>query len=249
MRRGGKADAARHRLDPSARGDIEPVRLLYRSTDLFMPRVSDEYMASRREEILAAAKACFAREGFHATSMRDIYRECGLSPRAVYNHFASKEELVLTLGDELLREAQAQREALELIEDPIEALRLLAAGTREQLVREEDLLLQVQLAAEALRSESIAEIARQAFEATLETVVGLIGRAQRTGHLDPRVDADALARVLIGVFQGVVVQTAIGAPPARERHIKALRTLLAPVLSEDARERLTKSPTIKGGRA
>ena len=59
-----------------------------------MPRVSDEYMARRREEILAAAKACFAREGFHATSMRDIYRECGLSPGAVYNHFASKEEIV-----------------------------------------------------------------------------------------------------------------------------------------------------------
>jgi len=56
-----------------------------------MPRVSDEYMARRRGEILEAAKACFAREGFHATSMRDIYRECGLSPGAVYNHFASKE--------------------------------------------------------------------------------------------------------------------------------------------------------------
>jgi AcrR family transcriptional regulator len=214
-----------------------------------MPRVSDEYMAGRREEILAAAKTCFAREGFHATSMRDIYRECGLSPGAVYNHYASKEDIVRALGEERLREAQARREALELIEDPIEALRLLAAGTREELAREEDLLLDLQLAGEALRNESIAEVSRQAFDATLETVVGLIGRAQKTGHLDPRVDADALARLLIGVFQGVVVQTAIGAPPDRERHIGALRTLLAPVLSADARERLATSPTIKGGRA
>jgi AcrR family transcriptional regulator len=214
-----------------------------------MPRVSDEYMAHRREEILAAAKECFAREGFHAASMRDIYRECGLSPGGVYNHFASKEEIVRALGEERLRDARARRETLELIEDPIEALRLLAAGTREQLVREQDLLLDLQLAGEALRDESIAAVSRQAFEATLETVVGLIGRAQRTGHLDPRVDADALARVLIGVFQGVAVQTAIGAAPERERHIGALRTLLAPVLSADARERLSESPTIKGGRA
>jgi AcrR family transcriptional regulator len=214
-----------------------------------MPRVSQEYMACRREEILEAAKACFAREGFHATSMRDIYRECGLSPGAVYNHFASKEQIVRALGEEQLREAQAQREALELIEDPIEALRLLSAGSREQLVREVDLLLQLQLAGEALRNESIAEVSRQTFDATLETVVVLIGRAQRTGHLDPRADADALGRVLIGVFQGVVVQTAIGAPPERERHIGALRTLLAPLLSTDARERLSDSPTIKGGRA
>jgi AcrR family transcriptional regulator len=214
-----------------------------------MPRVSDEYMTRRREEILEAAKACFAREGFHATSMRDIYRECGLSAGAVYNHFASKEEIVRALGEERLREAHAQREALELIEDPIEALRLLSAGAREQLASELDLLLELQLAGEALRNESIAEVSRRAFDATLETVVGLIGRAQRSGHLDPCVDADALARVLIGVFQGVVVQTAIGAPPQRERHIQALRTLLAPVLSADTRERLTESPTIKGGRA
>jgi AcrR family transcriptional regulator len=214
-----------------------------------MPRVSDEYMARRREEILEAAKACFAREGFHATSMRDIYRECGLSPGAVYNHFASKDEIVRSLGEERLRRAQAQREALALIDDPVEALRLLAAGTREQLVREEDLMLDLQLAGEALRDESVAEVSRQTFDATLETVIGLIGRAQGTGHLDSRVDADALARVLIGVFQGVVVQTAIGAPPERERHIQALRTLLAPVLSADARARLAESPTIRGGRA
>jgi AcrR family transcriptional regulator len=214
-----------------------------------MPRVSDEYMAGRREEILAAAKKYFAREGFHATSMRDIYRECGLSPGAVYNHFASKEDIVRALGEERLREAQARREALELIEDPIEALRLLAAGTREELVREQDLLMDLQLAGEALRDESIAEVSRQAFDATLETVVGLLGRAQRTGYLDGSLDADALARLLIGVFQGVVVQTAIGAPPDRERHIGALRTLLAPVLSAEARERLAESPTIKGGRA
>jgi AcrR family transcriptional regulator len=206
-------------------------------------------MTRRREEILKAAKACFAREGFHATSMRDIYRECGLSPGAVYNYFASKEEIVRALGEERLREAQARREALELIEDPIEALRLLAAGTREELVREEDLLLQLQLDAEALRNESIAEVSRQAFHATLETVVGLIGRAQSAGLVDPRLDADALGRVLIGAFQGLVVQTAIGAPPERERHIQALRTLLAPVLSADARERLNEAPTIKGGRA
>ena len=214
-----------------------------------MPRVSDEYMTPPREEILAAAKACFAREGFHATSMRDIYRECGLSAGAVYNHFASKEEIVRALGEERLHEAQTRREALELIEDPIEALRLLAAGTREELGREEDLLLELQLAGESLRDESIAEVSRETFAATLETVVGLIGRAQETGHLERSVDADALARVLIGLFQGLVLQTAIGAPPERERQIGVLRSLLAGVLSADAHASLAQSPTIKGGRA
>jgi AcrR family transcriptional regulator len=214
-----------------------------------MPRVSEEHMARRREEILVAAKRCFARDGFHATSMRDIYRECALSPGAVYNHYASKEEIVRSLGEAALREAEAQRAALEGIEDPIEALRLLAAGTREALVRQEDLLLRLQLAGESVRNEAVAEFSRLAFEAEHETVTGLIGRAQHAGHLDPLLDADALARVLIGVFQGVVVQTAIGVPPPRERHIEAVRALLAPALSAEARERLGRSQPIKPGRA
>ena len=69
-------------------------------------------------------------------------------------------------------------------------------------------------------------VSRRAVDATLETVVGLIGRAQSAGFVDPRLDADALGRVLTGAFQGLVVQTVIGAPPERERHISALRTLL-----------------------
>jgi AcrR family transcriptional regulator len=206
-------------------------------------------MTRRREEILAAAKRCFARNGFHGTSMRDIYGACGLSPGAVYNHFAGKEEIVRALGEGALREAEAQRAALEAIEDPIEALRLLAAGTREALVREEDLLLQLQLAGESARNETVAEFSRLAFDATCETVTGLIGRAQQAGHLDPRLDADALSRVLIGIFQGVVMQTAIGVAPPRERHIEAIRALISPSLSPDARIRLARSQPIKPGAA
>jgi AcrR family transcriptional regulator len=214
-----------------------------------MPRVTEEHMARRRDEILVAAKRCFAREGFHATSMRDIYRECSLSPGAVYNHFAGKEEIVRALGEAALRDAEAQRAALAGIEDPIEALRLLAAGSRVALVREEDLLMQLQLAGESVRNEAVAEFSRLAFEATHETVTALIGRAQHAGHLDPLLDADALARVLIGIFQGVVMQTAIGVPPPREPHIEAVRALLAPALSDDARQRLAQSQPIEPGNA
>jgi AcrR family transcriptional regulator len=214
-----------------------------------MPKVSEEHMTRRREEILAAAKRCFARDGFHATSMRDIYRACSMSPGAVYNHFASKEEIVRALGEAALREAEAQRAALEDIEDPIEAMRLLAAGTREALLHEETLLMHLQLAGESVRNEAVAEFSRLAFEATHETVTGLIGRAQNAGLLDRTLDADALARVLIGVFQGVVMQTAIGAPPPRDGHIEALRALLAPALSDDARRRLGRSTPIKGRNA
>ena len=56
-----------------------------------MPKVSDAYLAARRRQILDAAAACFARDGFHRTSMQDIVRESGISAGLVYRYFAGKE--------------------------------------------------------------------------------------------------------------------------------------------------------------
>ena len=65
-----------------------------------MPKISAAHEQHRREQILAAAMACFARQGYHATSMDDVVRECGLSVGAIYTYFPSKEEIFLALCDE-----------------------------------------------------------------------------------------------------------------------------------------------------
>jgi AcrR family transcriptional regulator len=48
--------------------------------------------------LLEAASEAFADKGFHATTTRDIAARVGLSPAAVYVHFASKEELLYELS-------------------------------------------------------------------------------------------------------------------------------------------------------
>ncbi|WP_280377146.1 TetR/AcrR family transcriptional regulator [Nocardia wallacei] len=53
----------------------------------------------RREAIVRAATAAFARDGYHATSMADIAAEVGISSTAVYRHFRGKQDL---LGETLL---------------------------------------------------------------------------------------------------------------------------------------------------
>ena len=53
--------------------------------------------ADRQEQILAAALACFARQGYFETRMDDIVRESGLSKGALYHHFASKQEVFMGL--------------------------------------------------------------------------------------------------------------------------------------------------------
>src|SRR3954453_16611832 len=77
-----------------------------------MPRVSDRYRDDRREHILRAARRAFLRNGFHATSMQDLFAEAELSSGAVYRYFAGKDEVVLAIAQDNIREVGAMIRAV-----------------------------------------------------------------------------------------------------------------------------------------
>ncbi|MHA1152035.1 MAG: TetR/AcrR family transcriptional regulator [Alphaproteobacteria bacterium] len=58
---------------------------------------------NRRAEILDAAARLFARQGFHATSMREIAAASGMLPGSLYYHFPSKDGLLLAVYEEGVR--------------------------------------------------------------------------------------------------------------------------------------------------
>lgn len=64
---------------------------------------------AKREEILQHAVDVFGRLGYHAASMREIAKECGLSQAGLLHHFPNKEALLLALVEE--------REHTQLVED------------------------------------------------------------------------------------------------------------------------------------
>src|SRR3954454_11651433 len=51
----------------------------------------------RREHLLRAAMAVFAERGYQEASMIEIARAAGITPAVIYDHFASKAELQITL--------------------------------------------------------------------------------------------------------------------------------------------------------
>jgi AcrR family transcriptional regulator len=55
---------------------------------------------NRRRQLLSAAARRFARQGFRATTIRDIAGDAGMLPGSVYYHFASKNELLLAVYEE-----------------------------------------------------------------------------------------------------------------------------------------------------
>ena len=84
-----------------------------------MPRVSEAHLAARRQQILAAARVCFLRNGFHQTSMQDVIREAGLSVGAVYRYFPSKTDLITALAESVVGNVAGLLEELSLQEPPL----------------------------------------------------------------------------------------------------------------------------------
>ncbi|WP_067864007.1 TetR/AcrR family transcriptional regulator [Nocardia shimofusensis] len=52
-----------------------------------------------KEAILAAARARFAENGFHKTSIRSIARDAGVDPALVHHYFGAKQELFAAVVD------------------------------------------------------------------------------------------------------------------------------------------------------
>src|SRR5438552_14789580 len=125
-----------------------------------MPKVLPEYLETRRREILDAAAACFARHGFHQSSMQDICGEADLSPGAVYRYFRSKEEIIEAMCSrnqnedaELVRQAAATGGTMDAL-DELARLFLLNLENSEQCI------LSVELASEARRNPVVLESLR-----------------------------------------------------------------------------------------
>ncbi len=176
-----------------------------------MPRVDESYLASRRRQIMDAAVTCFARDGFHRTTMQDIVAETGLSAGAIYRYFPSKEDIVAAIADEH-RTAEADAFAEVSGSDDVgDALRHLAhaslgrlADPAEQRWRR----VTVQVWGEALRSDRVMDIVRDGLDEPIKILTELIQEGQRDGRLPPEIDPAGAARVCASIFQGLVLQQA-----------------------------------------
>jgi AcrR family transcriptional regulator len=79
---------------------------------------------SRRRLILDATAALLRARGFHGTSIRDIAAAVGMTPGAIYSHFASKTALVMAI----------YQEGIELISARVDAAVAGAADPPQRLV-------------------------------------------------------------------------------------------------------------------
>ena len=65
-----------------------------------MPKVSPEYLAARRAQLVETAREVFSRKGLSDTSMSDLAAASGMSIGGIYRYFASKDELIAAVAEE-----------------------------------------------------------------------------------------------------------------------------------------------------
>jgi AcrR family transcriptional regulator len=188
-----------------------------------MPRITEKRRTARRAEIVAAARRCFSRDGFHQTSMPDIAAEAGVSTGAPYRYFAGKEDIILEIaGDafhmifEPLERAVEHGDALtvsDLIRASVsrasEAVTIDAAG--QPVPVEELLRCAVQAWAELLRNDGLRTKADAGFEAMRERMARSLRCGKEAGIVATGLDVDRATRVVMALLHGFVLQrTAFG---------------------------------------
>lgn len=179
-----------------------------------MPKVSEAHRQRRREQILTAAAACFAREGIHRTSMQDIVREAELSPGAIYTYFAGKDDIVQAIAEQRHpQEAAIITTATAAAKDAGlgPALRTLARGFFGSLTDPQERVrrrVTLQLWAEALRQPGILETVREGVDHPRVQLAELLHALQRRGEVPVDLDPDSTARAMISLFLGLVLQQA-----------------------------------------
>ncbi|MFI2435250.1 TetR/AcrR family transcriptional regulator [Streptomyces sp. NPDC018693] len=186
-----------------------------------MARVSQAHLDARRRQILDAAALCFARNGFHATSMQDVLKEADLSAGAVYRYFSGKDELIDAIVKEVLGEVRAAfEEAAELTPPPPPDLLVGSVlgrtlGARASLTCDGEPAfprLIVQVWGEILRNKALATTMREGYGSVRESWVRLVEAYQDAGTMRADVPPLHVASTMIAAVQGFLAQQVLFGP-------------------------------------
>lgn len=169
--------------------------------------MSQDQLDARRQEILAAARACFARLGYEGATVRRLEEQTGLSRGAIFHHFRDKDSLFLAVAEDDAAEmaetvarnglVQVMRDLLDRAQSPDTTGWL---GTQLEVSR--------RLRTDPAFARRWAERSASIAEATRER----LARQRDAGVLRDDVSIEVLAQFLELAYDGLVLHLAMGRP-------------------------------------
>jgi AcrR family transcriptional regulator len=189
-------------------------------------RSQAERRAQTRGRLLEAAAIVFAEAGYAAAAVDEIARRAGVTIGALYGHFASKEELFLSVLEEHLEHGLVELE--ETLRQQADEKRANALGRFfDQLANEQRrwALLRIEFWLYALRHPELLPRLADVQRRNREAIATLVH------HYAPSLDnadTETLARVLVALCHGLMVEQLIEDTPASgEAYQTALRWMFA----------------------
>lgn len=173
-----------------------------------------------RQMILDAAFRLFANRGYGQSTVDGVIAEAGLSKGAFYHHFTSKEALFKALLEDRQRRcveqmvsavapASSRREAIERLA----TVSLQFNDADPQWVR-----LYFEFCIQAMREGFARDIVAGSMKECREIVAEMLTSGQHSHAVRADLDATVAAFLLIGLFDGIALQTAVdpgAADPSR----------------------------------
>jgi AcrR family transcriptional regulator len=191
------------------------------------PSVRSNPAGARRARILEAAHAVCVETGLASVRMEAIAAQAQVSKGTLYNHFASKEDLLLAMVIERFRSAeQIVDAAIGEPKDPRSALDGLFRGLATMLAAQSGtapLLFQAWslVAYEPRLRQQLDASLRELFRSWSQQTRHILEDGQARGVFDSHADAHALAEAISGLTSGFLFRAAFDPEGANDRMLLA----------------------------
>lgn len=194
-----------------------------------MSLTSSDPALERREQILRAAMICFAKRGFHQTSMHDISAEAGISVGLIYRYFDNKDAVISAMADEHKREIYEVLERARLAPTLREAFEIIFTWDCCENTPHVVAAFVVDLFAEAGRNPRLADLVRDVAAAAKGGVTDLIARSPEASELPGDMEPQDVAEMIFAVNDGLLMRDVLApnrsVEERRERQLKVAGNL------------------------
>ena len=182
---------------------------------------------ARQRQILDAAASCFARKGFHGTSIAALSQATGMSPGHIYHFFANKEAIITALIERKLEHSLELVQQFEKAEDIFQALiDRVDVGLHEKTDLD-NAALELEILAEAARNPRVAASVQEADRIKRERLIGVLRSVHcARRHASETANTAALTEILMALFDGLAVRVINHPEIDREALLPLMRTAL-----------------------
>jgi AcrR family transcriptional regulator len=182
-----------------------------------VPKRSQEHLDARREQILDAARSCFAQYGYTGATVARLEEATGLSRGAIFNYFESKQGIFIAVAIDV-----SQRYT-ELV-----ATRGLEAAVRAMAAEDPEVIgMLIEVQSQLRHDEEFVRKFEQAAR-EIATLPEWFEEQQRTGAFRDDLPSRELARFASMVLNGLSLRVAEGEKTDIEATLTLLNDALAP---------------------